>query len=66
MDKPTGRVTRVEQEMMFDQLSEMLPMLLKKAAADAKLLKAKYDALLAVGFSEQQAMEIVTYRDLYE
>jgi hypothetical protein len=65
-DKPTGKVTRVEMEMALDQILEGLPMFVRKTAADAKYLKAKYDGLVAAGFTEAQALEIVKARPLYE
>jgi hypothetical protein len=65
-DKPTGKVTRAEMEVALDQVLEMLPVLLRRAGADAQLLKAKYDALVATGFTADQALAIVKARPLYE
>lgn len=65
-DKPQGKVTRVEFELMLDQMLEGLPVLIQKAGADAQLLKAKYDALVKEGFTNEQALEIVKARPLWE
>lgn len=66
MDKPNGKVSRVELEMVLDHIKETLPVMLQKAEHDAKLIKAKYEALLAEGFTEAQALKIVSTRELYE
>lgn len=65
-DKPTGKVTRAEMELMLDQVNEMVPVLIRRAASDAELLMAKYKALVVAGFTEAQALEIVKTRPLYE
>lgn len=65
-DKPTGKVTRIEMEVALDYLIESLPVLIRRASIDAQMLKVKYDALVAEGFSKQQALEIVKSRPLYE
>lgn len=65
-DKVNGKVTNVEMEIMVDDLRAKLPYLIENAALTAKLLKAKYDTLVAEGFTAEQAMEIVTIRPMYE
>jgi hypothetical protein len=65
-DQPNGKVTRAEMELALDQVKEMLPVLIRRAGSDAQLLMAKYRALVAAGFTEAQALEIVKTRPLYE
>ncbi|MFP7735496.1 hypothetical protein ACLHDF_19155 [Priestia aryabhattai] len=65
-EKVNGKVTNVEMEMMIDDLIAKLPYVIKSNAAGAKVLKAKYDSLKEAGFTDEQAMEIVKTRPLYE
>lgn len=66
MDKPTGKLTKIELEMALDQMEETLPYLIKRQSQNAKLLKAKFDTLIETGFTEQQAIEIIKSRPLIE
>lgn len=55
-----------ELETAMREMAENLPFLIQSSSIAAKMLKAKYDNLIAEGFNEQQAMEIVKNRPLYE
>ena len=66
MDKPSGKISRVEMEIALDQIQESMPAMIRKAGLDAQLLKAKYEALVAEGFTEAQALELTKGRPLYE
>lgn len=65
-DKSNGKVTNIEMEIMLDEQRAKLPYLIQNYRIQAKLHKARYDSLIEEGFSEQQAMEIVKTRPLYE
>ena len=47
-----------EPEVALSRLLQMLPLLTQYARHNAKLHKAKYDALIAEGFTEAQALEL--------
>lgn len=55
-----------ELEMAIQELTSNLPIMIESAKISAKVLKAKYDSLTAEGFTEQQALEIIKARPLYE
>ncbi|WP_138751105.1 hypothetical protein [Paenibacillus sinopodophylli] len=58
-DRPTGRVTPVEMALAVDMMLDALPYQIQIAASHAKIRRAKYLALVAEGFTEAQALEIV-------
>lgn len=66
MANDNPRFTPIEWEMMVDQQIETTLAIIKIQAANAKLMKAKFEALKAEGFTEQQALEIVKTRPLME
>lgn len=67
MDQKTnGKLTNIEMEMALDEMKRNLPYMIQNAAVSAKFLKAKYDSLIGEGFTEQQALEIIKVRPLYE
>ncbi|MEC1373405.1 hypothetical protein P9D39_03645 [Heyndrickxia oleronia] len=61
-----GKLTNIEMEMAIDELKRNLPYFIQSTAVTAKVLKAKYDSLVSEGFTEQQAIEIIKVRPLYE
>nr|WP_259547921.1 hypothetical protein [Heyndrickxia oleronia] len=61
-----GKLTNIEMEMAIDELKRNLPYSIQSTAVTAKVLKAKYDSLVSEGFTEQQAIEIIKVRPLYE
>jgi hypothetical protein len=65
-DKPNGKITPIKMEMALDNYISGMPMFIKKAAYDAGLLKAKYDALVGKGFKPEEALEIIKARPLFE
>lgn len=66
-DKIAQSMLPIQKEMMLDDLRKNeLPFFLEKIKIDATVIKAKFDALVSEGFSEQQAIEIVKTRPLYE
>jgi hypothetical protein len=51
---------QIEMEMMRDQIMKVLPALLGAYSGIAKATKAYYDELVKHGFTEQQALKIVS------
>ena len=47
-----------EPEVGLSRLLTMLPLLTQYAQMNAKLHKAKYDALIMAGFDEKQSLEL--------
>ncbi|MGF9907913.1 hypothetical protein [Brevibacillus porteri] len=64
MDKPNGKLTPIEWQMLIDELVAEMPYQIKMYAESSKLFKARFDALIATGFTEQQALEIVKARGI--
>lgn len=56
----------LEIQMMMDNLIKWSPLLMKHYVTMAKLRKSKYDSLIAEGFTEQQAIEIITKTPITE
>ncbi|MBG9548404.1 hypothetical protein [Cytobacillus firmus] len=61
-DKPNGKITNIEFQIMIDEMVRNLPYQIEAFKLNAKLIKARYDALKDEGFSEQEALEIVKAR----
>lgn len=58
--------TQVEFEMIVDRILLAMPALIQLQPAHAKILMAKYKALIEAGFTEQQALELVKTRPLVD
>lgn len=52
--------------MAMDEIRNMLPLIMEHQSINAKIHKSRYDALIKEGFSESQALEIVSKRPLFE
>lgn len=66
MNEPIKKFTRVEYEMMLDEMKNTLWVTLQAQEMKAKIRKAKYDALMKEGFNESQALEIVSKSSVYD
>ena len=58
--------TRNEYEKNIQTMWDMLPYVIQEWEPKSKFLKAKYDGLIREGFTEQQAMEIIKTRPIFE
>lgn len=58
--------TRNKYEKSIAHMNEILPHLVQEWDVKATFLKAKYDRLIKEGFTEEQAMEIIKTRPIYE
>jgi hypothetical protein len=65
-DQPNGKITKAEMEVLLADMLEKMPYLMESAQHTGKILKAKYDGLVKAGFSEKDALHIVSVRPLYE
>lgn len=62
MDKPTGKITNVEFQLMIDEMKRTLPFMIENWKIDAKSMFARRKALIEAGFSEKEALEIIKAR----
>ncbi|KXY10353.1 hypothetical protein [Bacillus sp. FSL K6-0067] len=62
MSNSGGKYSNIELEMILDNFVKALPMQIRMQREMSKLLKARFDALVSEGFTEQQALEIVKSR----
>lgn len=58
--------TRNKYEKSIAHMNEMLPYVIQEWDVKAVFLKKKYDRLIEEGFTEQQALEIVKTRPIFE
>lgn len=63
-DQPNGKLTPIEMQMMIDEFVRTMPWQIQLYAENAKLLKARFDSLIAAGFDAKQALEIVKARGM--
>lgn len=55
---------QLQLEMAIDQIKKMVPFYQEHAKAVAKILKAYYDELVAAGFTDAQALQIVIHHGI--
>ncbi|MDA2014172.1 hypothetical protein PDM95_00835 [Bacillus cereus] len=64
MSNSGGQYSNIELEMILDNFVKALPIQIRMQREMSKLLKARFDALVTEGFTEQQALEIVKSRGI--
>ncbi|MFF0831003.1 hypothetical protein ACFYU8_29610 [Brevibacillus sp. NPDC003359] len=64
LDKTNGKLTAIEWQMLIDNIIEEMPYQIKIHVEVSKLYKARFDALVSSGFTENQALEILKARGL--
>ena len=62
----TTAMQLLELQMATDNLKTILPLVLERQQAIAKIRKAKFDATIDAGFTEQQAIEIASKTPILE
>jgi len=58
--------TRTDTEKAFEQVLQEIPVIIKMIPIQANAMKVKYDALVAEGFTPEQALEIVKTRPIFD
>jgi len=56
----------LEFQTLIDNMKNWSPLLMEHYVTTAKLRKAKYDSLIEAGFTEKQAVEIITKTPISE
>lgn len=66
MEPANGAMKNLQIQMELDQFKHNLPYIIENAVLIAKVMKSRYDSLLAVGFTESQALEIIVHKKFSE
>ncbi|PEM55374.1 hypothetical protein [Bacillus wiedmannii] len=64
MNEQNGKLSDIEFEMILDDFKNQLPLQIKYHGELAKLYKARFDALIKEGFTQDQALDIVAARGI--
>lgn len=64
--EPNRKYTEIELEIIAEQVLNIMPAQYLVYPEFARAMKAKFDALVTAGFTEQQALDIVTARNVIE
>lgn len=62
----SNAMVSLEAQIRLDTLKNLFPVILDEIKMNAKLRKAKYDALVDEGFSSEQAIEIISKSKILE
>lgn len=65
-NKPNKAMLNLQIQMEMDKIRDLLPHFLEQQKLNAKVHRARFNALVNEGFSEAQALEIVGKRPLFE
>ena len=65
-NKPNKALLNLQFQMELDNIRNLLPHVLEQQKLNAKVHRARFNALVSEGFSEKQALEIVGKRPLFE
>lgn len=58
--------TRNQYEKSIQHMKDVLPYVVQEWEVKSQFLKKKYDRLIVDGFTEEQAMEIIKSRPIFE
>lgn len=61
-DKPNGKITGIEWQLMLEEAKRNAQYIIEYWQTDSKIMRARYQALIAEGFSEKEALEIIKAR----
>ena len=65
-NEPGNAMQHLQIQMGLDNFRSLLHYLLEQQSMNAKVHKARFGALIAEGFTEKQALEVVGKRPLVE
>ncbi len=61
-DKTNGKLTLIELSMVVDEFIKLMPAQIQDHVELSKLYKARFDSLVAAGFKEKQALDLIKAR----
>lgn len=65
-NKPSKALMNLQIQMGMDNIRNLMPHIIEQQKLNAKVHRARFDALVSEGFTENQAIEIVGKRPLFE